>query len=394
MGTYTSDISRQVLHMDLDTFFVSVERLLDPALNKKPVIVGGSPFERGVVAGCSYEARTFGIHSAMPLRQAYRLCPTAIFMHGHYAHYGEYSRLVSEILNELAPQIEKSSVDEFYLDLSGCERLKGNTYSWAKEIQRTVNGETHLPLSIGLAANKLVAKIATTQFAKKDVTKAYIVEGGTERQFLSPLPIRAMPGIGEATEQILLTYGMHHIGQIAQTPIQLLQKLFGKTGKKLHEHANGIDLSSIVPSREQKSISRETTFAQDTFEVDKIVSTLHALATDLAEELRSQSVMAGRITVKLRYSDFTTVTRGLTISFTTVTQEIYRIAEKLLRSLWTRRVRIRLIGIEAGNLIEDFSQLFLFNIDEKKNNKLDSILDTLNLKYGDKSLVYASHLMH
>ena len=250
--------------MDLDTFFVSVERLLDPALNKKPVIVGGTPTERGVVAGCSYEARAYGIQSAMPLRQAYRLCPTAVFMHGHYTHYGEYSKLVSEILNDLAPQIEKSSVDEFYLDLSGCQRLKGNAFAWAKEIQKTVNGETRLPLSNGLATNKLVAKVATTQVAKKDVSRAYVVSTGEESTFLAPLPIRAMPGIGEVTEQMLLTYGMHNIGQIAKTPLQLLQKLFGKTGKSLYEHANGIDYSSVIPSREQKSISRETTRRRST----------------------------------------------------------------------------------------------------------------------------------
>ena len=393
MSTYVFNPARQVLHMDLDTFFVSVERILDPTLKQKPVIVGGTPFERGVVAGCSYEARAYGIHSAMPLRQAYRLCPNAVFMHGHYAHYGEYSRLVAEILDELAPQIEKSSVDEFYLDLSGCERLKGNTFTWAKEIQRTVNGETNLPLSIGLASNKLVAKIATTQIAKKDTDKAFSVQNGGEESFLAPMQIRAMPGIGEVTEKTLYEYGMHLIGQIAQTPIQLLQKLFGKTGKTLHEHAHGIDHSSVIPSRPQKSISRETTFTTDTYEVDKVIATLHILSTDLAEELRSHSVMAGKITVKLRYSDFTTFTKGFTISYTSITQDIYKIAEKLLRSLWTRRVRVRLIGVEATNLIEDFSQLFLFNSTEQKSKKIDVLVDSLNLKYGDKSIVYASHLV-
>jgi DNA polymerase-4 len=391
IGTIQEKTARRILHIDIDVFFVSVERLLDPKLQKRPVIVGGKPHDRGVVAGCSYETRRYGVHSAMPLRQAYRLCPQATFLSGNYLHYGEYSRLTSEILSDLAPEVEKSSVDEFYLNLSNCERLKGNTFSWAEEIRKTVSGETDLPFSFGLASNKLVAKVATTQIAKKIPPKSFQVESGKESDFLSEMPVRAMPSIGEATEQALITYGMHHIGQIAKTPVQLLQRLFGKTGRRLHEYANGIDLSPVIQTREQKSISRENTFTEDTFEVDKIISTLHKLVTDLAEDLRSHAYLTRHISVKLRYSDFHTVTKSTTVTWTNSTQEIYTIAEKLLRSLWTRRIRIRLIGIEASDFIEDFSQLFLFG-EEKQESKVDHIIDSLNQKYGTNSIKYASHL--
>ena len=393
MGTTDLHTKRQILHMDLDTFFVSVERLMDPKLASKPVIVGGSPFERGVVAGCSYETRAYGVHSAMPLRQAFRLCPNAVFLRGHYSHYGEYSKLVKEILTEIAPQIEKSSVDEFYLDLTGCERLKGNTLKWAKEIQRTVTGETNLPLSFGLAANKLVAKVATTQYGKHSEFKGYEVTAGAEGSFLAPLPIRALPSIGEVTEQTLLSYGMHRVGQIAQTPISLLQRLFGKTGKRLYEYSNGIDLSPILPQSEKKSISRENTFSEDTFEVEKIVSTLHMLCSDLSEELRSSTVLAKKISVKLRYSDFNTVSKTQSVSYTNSTQDIYRIAEILLRKVWTRRIRVRLIGVEASDFIDDLAQFYLFT-EGKKEKEIDTVVDSLNRKYGNNSILYASHLLH
>ncbi|MDP4220737.1 MAG: DNA polymerase IV [Bacteroidota bacterium] len=395
MSTTSTYPLRQIMHMDLDTFFVSVERLLDPKLAKRPVIVGGSPFERGVVSSCSYETRVFGVHSAMPLRQAFRLCPQAVFLYPHFTHYAEYSKLVKDILSDIAPQIEKASVDEFYLDLSGCEKLKGNTYDWAKDIQKNVNGETQLPLSIGLSTNKLIAKVATSEFAKRSEAKSYKVEPGDEAQFLSPLPVAAMPGIGEATEKIFLTYGMHRIGQIAQTPVQLMTRLFGKNGKTIHQHANGIDLSPIIEQREQKSISRDHTFTEDTFDVVLVVASLHRLASDLAEGLRANVLLAQKIGVKLRYSDFHTVTKTASTCYTNTTQEIYRIAEKLLRSVWTRRQRIRLIGIEAHDFIHDLQQLYLFGEDkQKKEGTIDSVVDSIRHKYGDASIAYASHLVH
>jgi len=396
MGTYAIDKKRQIAHMDLDTFFVSVERLLDKKLENKPVIIGGTPFQRGVVSGCSKEARTFGIHSAMPLRHAFCLCPEAIFLRGNYVHYAEYSKLVQEIISEISPLTEKSSVDEFYLDLSGCERLRGNIFDWAKEIQHNVTGETQLPISFGLGSNKLIAKVATTEVAKKNEAKAFKVDSGSEASFLAPLPIRSLPSIGEVTEETLITYGMHHIGQIARTSVQLMQRLFGKTGKRLYEYANGIDLTPVIAQREQVTRSRAKTFAEDTFDVNVILSTLHSLATDLAEELRSDMVMAQKVSLTLRYEDFQTITKQRSVSYTNSTQEIYRTVEKLLRVAWTRRNRIRLIGVGAQDFIDDLQQLYLFDSasEEKKEQKIDSVLDTINRKYGNQSIIYASHLVH
>ncbi len=253
----------QIVHLDLDTFFVSVERILDPKLERRPVIVGGNPFGRGVVAGCSYEARAFGVHSAQPIRQAYRLCPQAAFLHGSYLYYAEYSRLVTAMLKEFVPLCEKSSVDEFYLDLSHTERLMGDGYRWAQEIRKTVNGETHLPLSFGLATNKLIAKVATSEVAKNNADRHFKVPEGQERAFLAPFPVRALPGIGEKIEEKVTTLGIETLGQLARTPVQVLQRFFGKNGRTMNEHANGIDYSPVIETREQKSYSREQTFVEE-----------------------------------------------------------------------------------------------------------------------------------
>lgn len=380
MGTYKSQ-KREIVHMDLDTFFVSVERLLDPALHNRPVVVGGSPLERGVVAGCSYEARAFGVHSAMPLRSAFRLCPEAIFLRGHYQHYSEYSHLVTEILTDISPLVEKSSVDEFFIDLSGCERLKKNSYNWAQEIQKTIRGETRLPLSFGYAANKLVAKIATTQIAKRTTDRHYKVKSGDERSFLSPMPVIAMPGIGEVTSDNLHSYGMERIGQIAVTPQPLMIRLFGKSGKVMHEHSNGIDLRDVIPYEERKSISRENTFPEDTYDTEKVFARLHSLATELAEELRTTKIFARKIAVKLRYSDFHTVTTSQKLNCSNSDKVLSEVAEKLLRKLWTRRIRVRLIGIETSDFLDDLEQLYLFT-EEVQNSKLDSVMDAIRSKYG------------
>ena len=385
-----------VFHLDLDTFFVSVERLLDPKLRDRPVVVGGNPFGRGVVAGCSYEARAYGIHSAQPIRRAYRLCPQAVFLHGSYIHYAEYSKLVGEILRELAPVCEAASIDEFYLDLSATERLKGDTYRWAQEIQRTVHGETALPISGGLASNKLIAKVATTQVAKKvhrETTNArhHFVERGREAAFLAPFEIRAMPGIGEVTEQKLLELGVRRIGQLAETPVPILSRFFGKTGRSLHERAHGIDHSPVRPGREQKSYSREQTFGEDTIEVQALFSTLLSLSSTLAADLRKAHLLTGKLTLKLRYSDFTTVTRSVTCSWTNLDLTIYRMAEKLFRALWTRRVRVRLLGLEATALLPDLEQDLLFT----EPNTLDPIyptIDQLRSKYGKSVIGFAGAL--
>lgn len=381
-STYHIASQRQIVHFDMDTFFVSVERLLDPALKKRPVIVGGNPNERGVVAGCSYEAREFGVRSAMPLRSAYRLCPNGIFLRGHYKHYAEYSHLVTEILTDIAPLVEKASVDEFYLDLSGCERLHSGTYRWAQDIQKTVTGETRLPVSFGHAANKLVAKVATTQIAKQTSDRNYRVKTGDERSFLSPFPVRAMPGIGEVTSDTMNDYGLERIGQIASTPLPLMVRLFGKSGKTIHEHSHGVDLREVTPYNEQQSVSRETTFSEDTFEVQKVFAQLHTLATDLAAELRTLRFFARKLTVKLRYSDFHTVTKSITVEATNADRMIADVSERLMRQLWSRRIRVRLVGVEATDLLEDIEQLYLFQ-EPKALHNVDSVLDSIRTKHGN-----------
>jgi len=380
----------QILHLDLDTFFVSVERILDPKLEHRPVIVGGNPFGRGVVAGCSYEARAFGVHSAQPIRQAYRLCPEAVFLHGSYIYYAEYSKLVSQMLREFVPLCEKSSVDEFYLDLSHTERLKGNSYIWAQEIRKAVNGETHLPLSFGLATNKLVAKVATSEVAKNNFDRHWQVREGNERQFLSPFPVRALPGIGEKMEDKVTTLGIETIGQLARTPVQVLQRFFGKNGRKMNEHANGIDYSPVIETREQKSYSREQTFGEDTISTEKIYATLLALSSQLAEDLRNAKFFTGKLTLKLRYTDFNTVTKTIGCSYTNRDRDIYQIAQKLFRQLWTRRVRVRLLGIEATSLLDDLEQQFLFA--EEKVTGIYPVIDTLRSKYGSSIIQFAGAL--
>jgi DNA polymerase-4 len=379
-----------ILHLDLDTFFVSVERLLDPALNNRPVIVGGNPFGRGVVAGCSYEARAYGVRSAMPIRRAYRLCPDAAYLHGSYIHYAEYSKLVREMLTELAPICQVSSVDEFFLDLSRTESLKGDTYRWAQAIRREVSGETKLPLSCGLASNKLIAKVATTEVAKKGEERHFKVAGGEEAPFLAPFNIRALPGVGEVNEGKLLQLGAQRIGQLAQTPLPILARIFGqKAGRNLQERAQGIDLSPVLPTREQKSYSRETTFGEDTIEPAKLFATLLSLSSTLASDLREAKLLTCKLTLKLRYSDFTTVTKTLTCSWTNQDQTIYRLAEKLFRALWTRRVRVRLLGLEANSLLDDLEQEYLFQ-EEKASDPLYTTIDSIREKYGKKLVGFAS----
>ncbi len=383
------DATTHILHMDLDTFFVSVERLLDPKLNGKPVIVGGNPYGRGVVAGCSYEARAFGVHSAQPIRQAFRLCPTAAFLHGNYLHYAEYSKLVSELLRELTPVCERASVDEFYLDLSRCERLTGNAYEWAQSIQHTVQGETELPISFGLAANKLIAKVATTEVAKKGAARHHTVELGREREFLSPFPIRALPGIGAVSEEQLEAYGIRRIGQIAELPSMLLQRLFGKTGQNLHQRANGIDHSPVITTREQQTYSRERTFGADTLDPEFLFSQLLSIASELASDLRAAKILTQKLTVKLRYTDFQTVTKTLSCSWTNEDRTIYKLAEKLFRAVYTRRVKVRLLGIEAHSLLPDLEQEFLFT-ETKPFNPVYATIDLLKEKYGKKIIGFAA----
>ena len=377
------------MHLDMDTFFVSVERLMDPSLNERPVIVGGLPFQRGVVAGCSREARRYGVHSAMPLRRAYELCPKAVFLPPSFTHYAKYSERVSEILEYYVPVLEKASIDEFYLDMSGCRRLIASEDDWGASLKRNIMGELHLPLTYGIARNKLVAKVATNIGKRHGDMR---VPDGEEERFLAPHRVRLMPGVGEVLERELLSMGITRIGGIAALPIQLFSNMYGKTGRALHEHARGIDDSPILPYRRRKSLGAEHTFLEDVLDPFVMTAELKRLAQRIGNELRERKFLAGAITLTLRYADFVTVSKRTRCEYTSGDHVIYGIAERCFRSLYTRRVRVRLLGISTSDLIEDYGQLFLFEQDEERYSRLYESMDSIRRRFGKYALVYGSSL--
>jgi DNA polymerase-4 len=296
------------------------------------------------------------------------------------------------MLEELAPICEPSSVDEFFLDLSHTERLQGDTYKWAQAIRKDVSGHTKLPLSCGLASNKLIAKVATSEVAKKGDMRHYRVPEGEEAAFLSPFDVGALPGVGEVNEQLLLELGAYKIGQLAQMPVQILTRFFGrKAGNNLHDRALGIDYSLVRPSREQKSYSRASTFSEDTLDPNTLFSSLLTLSSALASELREAKLLTDKLTLKLRYSDFHTVTKTLSCSWTNRDQDIYNLAKKLFMQLWTRRVRVRLLGLETNSVLQDLEQLYMFT-EEKPSDPLYSAMDSLRDKYGKRIVGFASAL--
>lgn len=370
-----------LFHLDLDAFFISVERILNPSLEGKPVIVGGDPKGRGVVAACSYEAREYGIHSAMPIRKAYQLCPDGIYIRGHYEEYVRFSRIVRKILEKYFPLVEQASIDEFYLDFSGCERIYGHPYFFASRIQVEIKHETGLPCSIGIASNKFVAKVASDYAKPEGIT---FVVPGQEAEFLAPLPVEAMPGVGDVMKKELNARGFYTIGQIAKTPKAYFEFVFGKYGSVLHDHACGIGSSIFSIEYEQKSISRETTYQTDTSDIGYIESTLLELVRDAGNALRSENFMTRTISIKLRYSDFVTTTRSKTLTDPTDNDKIiYSTAQELLRKSYTRRVTIRLIGIHLSNFVPFVEQGELFPKIEEKQARILRTIDRLNAKYGE-----------
>lgn len=370
-----------LFHLDLDAFFISVERILNPSLEGKPVIVGGDPKGRGVVAACSYEAREYGIHSAMPIRKAYQLCPDGIYIRGHYEEYVRFSRIVRKILEKYFPLVEQASIDEFYLDFSGCERIYGHPYFFASRIQVEIKHETGLPCSIGIASNKFVAKVASDYAKPEGIT---FVVPGQEAEFLAPLPVEAMPGVGDVMKKELNARGFYTIGQIAKTPKAYFEFVFGKYGSVLHDHACGIGSSIFSIEYEQKSISRETTYQTDTSDIEYIESTLLELVRDAGNALRSENFMTRTISIKLRYSDFVTITRSKTLTNPTDNDKIiYSTAQELLRKSYTRRVTIRLIGIHLSNFVPFVEQGELFPKIEEKQARILRTIDRLNAKYGE-----------
>ncbi|MGD1847221.1 MAG: DNA polymerase IV [Salibacteraceae bacterium] len=367
---------RTVVHMDLDTFFVSVERLQNTALEGKPLLIGGQS-DRGVVASCSYEARAFGIHSAMPMKLARRLCPDAVILRGDSEKYSQYSMEVTEIIRERVPVYEKSSIDEFYLDLTGMERFFGS-YQLASEIRQMVRNETGLPISFGVSRNKTVSKVATGE-AKPDGQLQ--VPQGTEKPFLSPLSVRKIPMIGAKTYHLLRSMGVERVHTLQDMPIELLESVLGKHGIVIWKKANGIDNSPIIPYSERKSISSERTFDADTIDVKQLRAILVAMTERLAFRLRQERKLTACVTVKLRYSNFDTHTQQVRIPYTSSDHVLISRVKELFDKLYQRRMLVRLIGVRLSHLVPGGYQINLFE-DTEEMISLYQAIDKMNHRFG------------
>ncbi len=368
--------SRTIVHFDLDTFFVSVERLKDSSLIGKPVIVGGYG-DRAVVASCSYEARKFGVHSAMPGRLAKQLCPDAIFVRGDMEEYSKASREVTEIIESKAPVVEKASIDEHYLDITGMDKFFGSA-KWTHELRETIIKEMGLPISYGLSINKTVAKVATG-VAKPNGEKA--VDYGTEKPFLAPMPINKIPMIGEKTATTLRQMGIQKVGTVQEMPSELLHKAFGENGIAIWQKCNAIDNTPVQPYREHKSISTETTFHQDTTDIQALRQTLILMVDKLCFELRSQRRVTGCVTLKIRYTDFETHTFQARITYTSSDHILVQKILELFQKNHSRRVLIRLIGIRFTHLVSGFHQINLFE-DTSELFGLYQAMDKIRKRFG------------
>ncbi|HEY6906935.1 MAG TPA: DNA polymerase IV [Ignavibacteriaceae bacterium] len=370
---------RTIFHLDLDAFFVSVERILDPSLKGKPVIVGGDPHGRGVVAACSYEARAYGLHSAMPIRQAFKLCPGGIYLHGHYDEYVRYSHAVKNILSGYAPVIEQASIDEFYMDFTGCRKIYGSMFSFASRLQQEIKQKLSLPCSLGIGTNKTVAKIGSDCMKPMGIT--YIIPG-MEKEFLSHMPVETLPGVGKVLSKQLNSKGFFVIGDITRLSTDYWGAAYGKYGIDLWHKANGEGTEYLTVEREQKSISKETTFGSDVTSNEKIYEVLFELTGRVCQNLRDENFIASTISIKLRYSDFQTLTRSRTIKPTDDDKIIFETAKNLLMKCHTRRVGVRLIGVGVSKFSNFCEQEVLFEDEEIKRKKLFRAIDFLRNKYS------------
>jgi DNA polymerase-4 len=379
-------MDRSILHLDLDTFFVSVERLMDSRLSGKPIIIGGTG-DRGVVAACSYETRKFGVHSAMPMRMARELCPEAIVIRGNSANYSKYSNLVTDVIKEDVPVYEKTSVDEFYVDLTGMDRFFGN-FKFASELRDKVIRETGLPISFCLSINKTVSKVATGE--AKPNNKIY-VQKGLERPFLAPLSVRKIPMVGEKTYQTLRNLGVRRIQTLQEMPLEMMQSVMGKHGSVIWHKAQGVDQSPVLPYQERKSISTERTFAKDTIDMVKLEGIIVAMTENLAYQLRRGDKLTSCITVKIRYSDFNTHTLQARIPYTAADHILIPKVKELFKRLYDRRLLVRLIGVRCSHLVGGGYQMNLFEESEELSN-LYSAMDHIRQRFGDRSVLRAVSL--
>lgn len=368
-------MQRIIAHFDLDSFFVSVEVLNDPSLKGKPVIVGGK--ERGVVAACSYEARKYGIHSAMPSRKARLLCPDAIFVKGHYHEYSRYSRWVTEIIASKAPLFEKASVDEFYLDLTGMDKFF-NPLQWTIKLRNEIIQQTGLPISFGLASNKLMAKIATN----KAKPNGYLqIPFGKEKEFLSPLPVTEIPGVGEQTKHVLHNLGIFTINELYKMGEPALEKSLGKWGTDLWQKSQGKHGGEVSPYHQAKSISSENTFDENKTDLTFIRAELVRLTEKICFELRDDAKVAGCVAVKIRYPDFETSSRQTTIAYTNADDEIIPVVKDLFQKLYKKGTPIRLLGVRLSELTNEAVQTNLFSDAERKAG-LYKAIDEVKNRFG------------
>jgi DNA polymerase IV len=380
-------VERRIIHLDLDTFFVSVERLKDSSLVGKPVIIGGVA-ERGVVASCSYEARKFGVHSAMPGKFAKQICPQAVFIRGDMDMYSKYSNMITDIIKERSPLVEKASIDEHYVDVTGMDRFIKNSMLWTHELRQYIIDQTGLPISFGLSVNKTVSKVATGE-AKPNGEKN--VNSGIEKLFLAPLSIKKIPGIGGKTYTILRNMGIEKVETIQQMPIVLMQKVMGENGLMIWKKSNGIDNSPVVPYSEQKSMSSETTFDKDTTDIDLLKRKLIRMVEKLAFELRKSGKITGCVTLKLRYTDFQTHTFQSRIEYTASDHVLLTRVLELFKKNYSRRVLIRLIGIKFSDLVSGFTQINLYEDTEEMIN-LYQAMDRIRKRYGFKAIMRSINL--
>ncbi|WP_128546159.1 DNA polymerase IV [Larkinella soli] len=385
-----TDADRHILHLDLDAFFPTVEVLRNPELRGRPLLIGGTG-DRGVVAGCSYETRRYGVRSAMPMRLARRLCPEAMVIKGDYQAYTQYSKAVTEIITEAAPVAEKASIDEFYVDMTGMEKFVG-CEKWSRELKQRIVRETGLSVSWGLSVNKTVSKVAANE--RKPDGALHVLPAEVQ-PFLWKLDVGKLPGIGEKMAHTLRCMGVTKLGTLAQIPRRLMERTFGKTGLLLWDRANGIDPTPVVPLHRQKSMSKEMTFQTDTTDVTLLRLTLERMVEGLAYDLRQGGWCAGKVTVKIRYSDFQTYTRQITLPATASDHLLLAATRKAFDRLYDRRLLIRLVGVSFGRLVRGAEQLSLFDAlgqpMQKPLPELYRQMDQVRSRFGEDRLIRASH---
>ena len=368
-------MSRAIVHMDLDTFFVSCERLTNSKLEGLPLIIGGG--DRGVVASCSYEARTFGVRSAMPIRMAMRLCPQAKIIKGDMELYSKLSFTVTQIIEERAPIVEKASIDEHYLDITGMDKFYG-CYKWTNELAQTITKETGLPISFALSVNKTVSKIGTGESKPKGNLE---IPESQVKHFLNPLSVKKIPMVGDVTFQLLSRIGIRTIQTLSEMPAEVLQQMIGKNGIELWKKANGIDNNPVEPYKERKSVSTEQTFIQDSIDIKTMKAILVGMVEKLAYQLRSEQWLTSTVVVKIKYANFDTQTKQCSIAYTSADHVLIKTVTELFDKLYDRRMRLRMIGINFNGLVRGTYQINLFE-DTLEMIALYQAMDKMKKRFG------------